>query len=66
MCSGGYRSPSSPTDSAEEAKTKGTLEPGKLADLVILDRNPLKVEPTAIKNITVIETIKEGRTVFTR
>jgi len=50
----------------KEEKTKGTLEPGKLADLVILDRNPLKVEPTAIKDIAVIETIKEGRTVFTR
>jgi predicted amidohydrolase YtcJ len=50
----------------KEEKTKGTLEPGKLADLVILDRNPLKVEPTAIKDIAVVETIKEGRTVFTR
>ncbi len=50
----------------KEETTKGTLEPGKLADLVILDRNPLKVEPTAIKDIVVVETIKEGRTVFTR
>ena len=50
----------------KEEATKGTLEPGKLADLVILDRNPLKVEPTAIKDILVVETIKEGRTVFTR
>jgi predicted amidohydrolase YtcJ len=48
----------------KEEKTKGTLEAGKLADLVILDRNPLRVEPTAIKDITVVETIKEGRTVF--
>ena len=49
-----------------EEKTKGTLEPGKLADLVILDKNPLKVEPTTIKDIAVVETIKEGRTVYTR
>jgi predicted amidohydrolase YtcJ len=48
----------------KEEKTKGTLEAGKLADLVILDRNPLRVEPTAIKDIAVVETIKEGRTVF--
>jgi predicted amidohydrolase YtcJ len=48
----------------KEEKTKGTLEAGKLADLVILDRNPLKVNPTAIKDIVVEETIKEGRTVF--
>ncbi len=50
----------------KEERTKGTLEPGKLADLVILEKNPLKVEPTTIKDILVLETIKEGRTVFSR
>jgi predicted amidohydrolase YtcJ len=50
----------------KEEKSKGTLEAGKLADLVILDKNPLKVEPTTIKKILVLETIKEGKTVFTR
>jgi predicted amidohydrolase YtcJ len=48
----------------KEEQTKGTLEPGKLADLVILEKNPLKVEPTTIKDIVVVETIKEGRTVY--
>jgi hypothetical protein len=48
----------------KEEKTKGTLEAGKLADLVILDKNPLKVESKAIKSIAVVETIKEGRTIF--
>ena len=50
----------------KEEQSKGTLEPGKLADLVVLDRNPLKVEPTTIKDIVVVETIKEGRTVYSR
>ncbi|MEY8778806.1 amidohydrolase [Allomuricauda sp. XS_ASV26] len=47
----------------EEAK-KGTLENGKLADLVILDNNPLKVDPMKIKEIKVLETIKEGETIY--
>jgi len=50
----------------KEEKSKGTLEAGKLADLVVLDKNPLKVEPTTIKDILVLETIKEGNTVFKR
>ncbi|NRB63482.1 MAG: amidohydrolase [Saprospiraceae bacterium] len=47
-----------------EEDTKGTLEVGKLADLVILDTNPLKANLNDIKDITVLETIKEGNTVF--
>jgi predicted amidohydrolase YtcJ len=50
----------------KEEKSKGTLEVGKLADLVILERNPLKVDPATIKDIAVLETIKEGRTIFRR
>ena len=48
----------------KEEKTKGTLETGKLADLVVLEKNPLKVDPASIKNIQVVETIKEGTTVY--
>ena len=50
----------------KEEKTKGTLEDGKLADLVILEQNPLKVDPKTIKDIKVLETIKEGQTVYER
>ena len=47
-----------------EEDIKGTLKEGKLADLVILDKNPLKVDPDDIKEIKVIETMKEGKTIF--
>lgn len=39
---------------------------GKLADLAILDRNPLKVDPMDIRGIKVVETVKEGETIWKR
>lgn len=49
-----------------EEDRKGTLTAGKLADLVILDQNPLKVNPMKLKDIIVLETIKEGKSVYKR
>jgi predicted amidohydrolase YtcJ len=49
-----------------EESTKGSLEVGKLADMVILDKNPLTIEPSEIVNINVLETIKEGSSVFVK
>ena len=48
----------------DEQSSKGTIEKGKRADLVILDKNPLKVAPLAIKDIKIFETIKDGNTVY--
>lgn len=52
--------------SFKEENTKGSIKKGKLADLVILDQNPLKVDPLKIKDITVLQTIKEGKAVYTK
>ncbi len=47
-----------------EEDKKGSLVAGKLADFVVLDKNPLKVAVETVKDITVMETIKEGETVW--
>lgn len=49
-----------------EEGRKGTIEVGKLADFVILTADPTKVDPMAIRDISIAETIKEGRSVFKR
>jgi predicted amidohydrolase YtcJ len=42
----------------------GSLEPGKLADLVVLEQDPRAVEPTAISDIRISETWMDGIQVF--
>ena len=47
-----------------EEKVKGSLAAGKKADLVILDHDPLTAEPDDIRSIKVLETIKNGSTIY--
>ena len=44
-----------------EEQDKGTLEVGKLADLVVLDGDPLEVDPSALTSISVVATYKSGQ-----
>jgi predicted amidohydrolase YtcJ len=49
-----------------EDASKGSIEPGKLADFAILSRDPTQGDPNTIDRIKVDETVKEGVTVFKR
>lgn len=49
-----------------EEDQKGSIEVGKLADFVILSENPLTMEPSRLNEVQVLETIKEGQTVWRR
>lgn len=48
-----------------EENRKGMIREGLLADFVILSKNPLKAGADGIRGITVLETIKEGKTIYT-
>ena len=47
-----------------EDELKGTLSTGKYADFVILDKNPLKIDPLTIKDLSVIVNIKRGEIIY--
>jgi predicted amidohydrolase YtcJ len=49
---------------AFEENIKGSIEVGKLADLVILDKNPLEISKNKIKEIQVLETIIRGKSIY--
>lgn len=47
-----------------EEDKKGTIESGKLADLIIIDRNPYDIDSMDLKNVKVVETLKEGKVIY--
>ncbi|EGR0750225.1 amidohydrolase [Vibrio vulnificus] len=48
-----------------EEAMKGSIEVGKNADFILLDKNPLKVESATLKDLQVQQTISRGKVVFT-
>ena len=51
---------------AGEENIKGKIAPGFLADLVVLDQDPFRVQPQALKDVKVLLTIAGGRVVYDR
>jgi predicted amidohydrolase YtcJ len=47
-----------------EETIKGSIEPGKLADMVVLSHNPLTIDPLKIRDIDVLKTIIGGEVVY--
>ena len=42
----------------------GEISEGSFADLIVLDRDPLGCEPSELRDVKVLETIKRGKTVY--
>ena len=47
-----------------EEDIKGSLEPGKLADFVLLDRDITTINPAQIRDVKVLRTVVGGKVVF--
>lgn len=47
-----------------EQAEKGSLTPGRRADMVIVDQNPLQVAAQDIRNVKVLATIKDGQPIY--
>ena len=47
-----------------QEEVKGSITPGKLADLVILSKDIFKIDPKEIENVKVLTTIVDGRVVY--
>jgi predicted amidohydrolase YtcJ len=47
-----------------EEDEKGSIEAGKLADFVILSKDPTAVDPETLADLKVVETIKDGKSIY--
>ena len=47
-----------------EEEIRGSLKTGKKADLIIVDKNPLKVAKDELRNIKILKTIKDGKVIW--
>lgn len=47
-----------------EEANRGSIEVGKLADFVVLDKNPYSIPIEELANLKVLQTIKEGKTIY--
>lgn len=48
-----------------EEANRGSIEVGKLADFVVLDKNPHSIPIEELTNLKVLQTIKEGKAIYT-
>jgi hypothetical protein len=51
---------------AKEEDRLGSIEPGKLADLIVIDRDILSLPPEELLETKVMMTIVDGKTVYQR
>ena len=49
-----------------QENVKGSITPGKLADLVVLSRDIFKIDPKDIEKTTVVLTVMDGRIIYER
>lgn len=47
-----------------EDDIKGSIEAGKLADLVIVEQDPVHIDTAELRNLSIAETIKRGETIY--
>ncbi len=49
-----------------EDAERGSIEAGKRADLIVIDANPLDIDPSDLSEIAVVMTLLDGKAVYTR